>query len=178
MNKVCNSKAIEDVEPGSKPEVGIVQKHDDDFEEYKHCVLVLSDPEEEPVSILQHHPDLQQEPGEAQHRQDAVTDREPLASGPLNPMIGCDEPIPNDASNAPYSRDYQYEDEFKPGRISIVASMFTVAILFGSDLQCQGLVPSLQSSGPHSVLLLCFPPVNGYFQFFFICLPHDYWLEA
>lgn len=46
MSKVCNSKARDDVEPGSKPEVGIVQKHGDDFEDYKHCVLVISDQEE------------------------------------------------------------------------------------------------------------------------------------
>lgn len=46
MSKVGNSKTIEDVEPGSKPKVEIVQEHDGDFEEYEHCVLVVSDPEQ------------------------------------------------------------------------------------------------------------------------------------
>lgn len=44
--KVCNFNTVEDGEPGSKPEVGVVHKHADDFERDVYCVLVLSDPGE------------------------------------------------------------------------------------------------------------------------------------
>lgn len=42
MSKVGNFEAIEDIKPDGEPEVGLVQKHGEDVEKYRHCVLVIS----------------------------------------------------------------------------------------------------------------------------------------
>lgn len=42
VSKVGNFKATDDIKPDGEPEVGIVQKHGEDFEKHMHCVLVIS----------------------------------------------------------------------------------------------------------------------------------------
>lgn len=56
MSKVGNFKAIEGIKPDGESEVGIVQKHGEDFEKYMHCVLVISGLWT--VRLLQRHPNL------------------------------------------------------------------------------------------------------------------------
>lgn len=119
MIEVCNSKTIEDFEPGSKPEIGMVQKDSDYFEEDIHCVLVINNSEQQTENVLQHHPNLQQEPGKAQHQHNAVTSGECFAPGPLSRIDGRDEATPKDASDALYSGDHQGEDDLEPGYVFV-----------------------------------------------------------
>ena len=52
VSKACDSETIEDIEPGSKPEVGVIQKHDNGFEKYVYSFFIVDDPEQQTVRVF------------------------------------------------------------------------------------------------------------------------------